>query len=398
MLRRLGYAVLLSTAMLGGSPPLALAQQAATEDIFAPVTDPVAVPAHPPLLPPKVAKTTPAKVKTTTQAAKPTKADPAAAASAGSETDQRLGHLEEQIADIQVVLGTLESMGKGSPSGSIPAAGPAPAGGGDLDIRVGRLETQLQALSGQISDLANQIRAQTIGKQTTGALLPKAPTTATALAPLSAVTPQAQQSVLTSALGEQSANADTGFGQTTVTPGVDPAAAQMQPQTFDSPGQADVNGVTQTVVPDALPQADQQAGQVAAIAPEAPTNDPQAAYDMAYGHILQQDYAGAESAFREYLTRFPQAPLSSNAHYWLGQSFYARGQYKPAADAFLKGYKTYRTGQKAPDSLLKVAMSLSRLGQKDMACSAFTALDTEFPNTSVQVKHLAQTERERTGC
>ena len=161
----------------------------------------------------------------------------------------------------------------------------------------------------------------------------------------------------------------------------DPAATQ---------GQADNTGDSQgvTTEPD----------QVAALAPEAPSADPQTAYDQAYSHILQQDYAGAEGAFRDYITRFPQAPLSSNANYWLGQSFYARGQYKPAADAFLRGYKSYRTGQKAPDSLLKVAMSLSRLGQKDMACSAFTALDGEFPNSSVQVKHLAQTERERTGC
>ena len=122
------------------------------------------------------------------------------------------------------------------------------------------------------------------------------------------------------------------------------------------------------------------------------------AYDFAYGHVLQQDYAGAELAFKDYLTRFPQTPLASNAQYWLGQSYYARGQYKPAADAFLSGYKTYRTGQKAPDSLLKVAMSLIRLGQKDTACSAFTALDTEFPNASAQIKHLAQTERDRAGC
>jgi TolA-binding protein len=72
--------------------------------------------------------------------------------------------------------------------------------------------------------------------------------------------------------------------------------------------------------------------------------------------------------------------------------------YKQAADAFLKGYKTFRTGQKAPDSLLKLGMTLARLGQKDSACSAFTALDGEFPNASTQIKRIAQSERERTGC
>ena len=33
----------------------------------------------------------------------------------------------------------------------------------------------------------------------------------------------------------------------------------------------------------------------------------------------------------------PQDPLASSAQYWIGESYYVRGQYKNAADAFLKG-------------------------------------------------------------
>lgn len=380
MFRRFALSLAVMSALVLGAAQPCLGQTATEQDIFAPVTDPSAGVAQKPVKP------LPQKVKTAA-AAKAPKAD-VAAPSATSEADQRISHLEEQIADIHVVVGTLESMSKTRAGGAVPsinAAGePASTGGGDLDVRVGRLETQLQVMSGQLTDLANQMRAQSAGRQQPAALLaPKAP----ALQP---VVP-GKQSALTAALSEQPANADTGFGQTTVVQqsNVDPAA-QGQADTFDTATQMDNTGASQGVTTDS--------NQVAALAPEAPSADPQIAYDQAYSHILQQDYAGAEGAFRDYIARFPQAPLASNAHYWLGQSFYARGQYKLAADAFLKGYKSYRTGQKAPDSLLKVAMSLSRLGQKDMSCSAFTALDTEFPNSSVQVKHLAQTERERTGC
>ena len=369
MFRHFALSIAVISALVLGAAQTCSAQTAAEQDIFAPVTDPVAGITQKPV------KSFPQKAKTAA-IAKAQKAD-VAAQPAASEADQRISHLEEQIADIHVVVGTLESMSKTRPGGAAPAINAAgamvSAGGGDLDVRVGRLETQLQVMSGQLTDLANQMRAQNAGRQQPAALSPpKAP----ALQP---VVP-GKQSALTAALSEQPANADTGFGQTTVVQqsNADPAA-QGQAETFDTATQTDNS-------------------QVAALAPELPSTDPQVAYDQAYSHILQQDYAGAEGAFRDYITRFPQAPLSSNAHYWLGQSFYARGQYKPAADAFLKGYKSFRTGQKAPDSLLKVAMSLSRLGQKDMSCSAFTALDTEFPNSSVQVKHLAQTERERTGC
>ena len=366
MIRQLGFALLLLFGFVLNPIAIASAQQVAGEaDIFAPViSQDTAAPAQEQAAPAvqKPAK----KTKLAAAATKPAKAD--AGPASGGDTDQRLQQLEEQIADMQVVVGTMESTGK------VRAAGAAPvAGNSDADVRVGRLEAQMQGLNAQMTELANEMRALDArlqgGAATQLRTQPAAPrqTSALAVAPL-------KQAAIAEAPSEQ------------------PAAAGAAPGGFDDPA----NGVAESMTVDALPQPKQPAPQVAALT--APTNDPQTAYDLAYGLVLQQDYAGAEGAFRDYIGRFPQSPLASNAHYWLGQSFFARGQYKPAADAFLRGYKTYRTGQKAPDSLLKVAMSLSRLGQKDSACSAFTALDGEFPNAPAQVKHLAQAERERTGC
>ncbi len=76
----------------------------------------------------------------------------------------------------------------------------------------------------------------------------------------------------------------------------------------------------------------------------------------------------------------------------------SRGQYKAAAGAFLKGYQTYGRSAKAPDSLLKLAMSLERLGQKDQACLSYGELGTKFPNAPAHVKARAQSERQRIGC
>jgi len=91
-------------------------------------------------------------------------------------------------------------------------------------------------------------------------------------------------------------------------------------------------------------------------------------------------------------------PLAGNAQYWLGESLYVRGQYRAAAGAFLKGYQTYGKSAKAPENLLKLAMSLQRLGQKDAACSSYSELATKFPSAPTHVKNTAQTERQRAGC
>jgi TolA-binding protein len=75
-----------------------------------------------------------------------------------------------------------------------------------------------------------------------------------------------------------------------------------------------------------------------------------------------------------------------------------RGQYRSAAGAFLKGYQNYGRNAKAPESLLRLAMSLQRLGQKDAACSSFSELASKYPSASPHVKTSAQAERQRAGC
>ena len=126
--------------------------------------------------------------------------------------------------------------------------------------------------------------------------------------------------------------------------------------------------------------------------------DPKQLYETAYGYLLQRDYGAAQAAFDDFLKKFPNDSLSGNAQYWLGETHFVRGQYKAAAGAFLKGYQTYAQGAKAPDSLLKLAMSLDRLGQKDAACSSYAELSSKFPNAAQSVKSRAQTERQRIGC
>jgi len=98
------------------------------------------------------------------------------------------------------------------------------------------------------------------------------------------------------------------------------------------------------------------------------------------------------------LQRFPNDPLAGNAQYWLGESLFVRGQYRSAAGAFLKGYQNYGRNAKAPESLLRLAMSLQRLGQKDAACSSFNELASKYPSAPPHVRTSAQAERQKAGC
>lgn len=122
------------------------------------------------------------------------------------------------------------------------------------------------------------------------------------------------------------------------------------------------------------------------------------AYETAYGYLLQQNYGAAEAAFSGFLEQHPRHALAGNAQYWLGETFFVRGDYKSAASAFLTGFQTYAQSAKAPESLLKLAISLDRLGERDSACSTFSELNSRFPRAPQHVLAKAETERRRAGC
>lgn len=129
-----------------------------------------------------------------------------------------------------------------------------------------------------------------------------------------------------------------------------------------------------------------------------PAGSPQERYNYAYKLLVQSDYADAESAFREFVGAHGQDPLAGNAQYWLGETYYVRGQYEPAAQAFLQGYQGYPKSAKAPDSLLKLGMSLSAMKKNPEACAALGQLGKEFASAPPHVKDAATRERTKIGC
>lgn len=126
--------------------------------------------------------------------------------------------------------------------------------------------------------------------------------------------------------------------------------------------------------------------------------DPKALYERALGDLQAGNYAGAELDLAELLATHPAHELAGNAQYWLGETHYVRRQFKRAAQAFLSGYTTYEKSPKAPDSLLKLGMTLTALGEKTTGCDAFAELGAKFPDASIAVKKRADIERKRANC
>ncbi len=124
---------------------------------------------------------------------------------------------------------------------------------------------------------------------------------------------------------------------------------------------------------------------------------PESLYKKSDEALLRRQFDIASNGFRTFLQTYPDHSLAGSAQYWLGESYFSQGDYRTAAQNYLVGYQKYPKSRRAPDSLLKLGMTLNKLGQKDQGCAALTNVGTEYPK-AVEAKKRAQVEFRRAGC
>ena len=156
---------------------------------------------------------------------------------------------------------------------------------------------------------------------------------------------------------------------------------------------------------DAEPTAEEATPEVAASYQPTPTAttgadfpDSNAAYNAAFKELNGKNYSAAASKFDAFVRKYPKDPLTSNAYYWLGESYYARADYTRAAEGFRKGFESNPQGQKAPDNLLKLAMSLDNIKRTSEACIVLGQVVAKYGDSAPRTKQRAEAERVRMQC
>jgi len=121
-------------------------------------------------------------------------------------------------------------------------------------------------------------------------------------------------------------------------------------------------------------------------------------YSHAFKLMNDRKFAEASTSFEDFVTKYPKDPLTANAYYWLGESYYVRSKFSDAAEGFRKGFEAAPKGQKAPDNLLKLSMSLSALKRKDQACVVLKQLISKYGNRAPDARTKAQREYGKLKC
>jgi tol-pal system protein YbgF len=329
--------------------------------------------------------------------------------------------LRQQVQDLKQQVTLLQNQMPGASAGGVASGGGTIAA--QQEVQLQQMQQQMQQLQGQIEqvgikvdDLADkfgksqqdtELRLQRLEQGgAAGAAAPQA-NTAQQNAPtaLGQVPAQGAAAMPMQQMGaDGSVDASGGGAQPLSGPEGSQLPEPTAPGTLGQLSAAQANNLPQPPA-GAADAAAAAAAQVQPAAPgqdpssiQLPGNTPQEQYDYATGLLQRGAYAESELAFKAFIAQHPRDPLAGNAQYWLGESFYARSDYKNAAISFAEGYQKYPKSAKAPDNLLKLGMSLGQIGQKDNACTAFKQLAKQFPAASPAIKDRAGRAQQRYGC
>ena len=302
----------------------------------------------------------------------------------GGSGQELLGRLES----IENRLSALASLPGGAFQGDNMSSGESAAGGSaiaDLRVRLTQIEEVMRSLNGKLDDVSFRLtRFSERFEQ------------------VSAVSEFRFQQLELAAAGAGSKAQQN----TSSEPQVLGTMPVSKPESVELLAKAETVTLIGETVPDTpliTPQASRSSGNArnqasGQVGRDATSGSPKEIYDLALKKLQMGAYQEAQGELQNFLDLYPRDRLAGNAQYWLGETFYVQRDYKNATAAFLAGYTNYGDSIKAPDSLLKLGMTLVVMGEKKTGCDAFAELSARFPDAPQAIVRRAEIESQRAEC
>ena len=123
---------------------------------------------------------------------------------------------------------------------------------------------------------------------------------------------------------------------------------------------------------------------------------PEEEFQKAFDMIRNQKFSEAKIGLQDFIKKYKDNILVGSAHYWLGEIYLLKKEYREAALILAEGYQKFPLSLKAPDMLLKLSDSLFLINKKKDGCGALKKLINEFPNHKLATK--AKNKSETMNC
>jgi tol-pal system protein YbgF len=159
-----------------------------------------------------------------------------------------------------------------------------------------------------------------------------------------------------------------------------PASAPAGPAASPPPAPAPIP-VTTVVAPKPLAQAPLRSANLA--------DD----YRNALMLFGKSHWADARAAFQRVFDADPSGDLADNALFWIGETYYAAGDYANAMRYYERVTKEYGEANKAPDAMLKMGLAFAKSGDLAMAHKAFDDCIRRYPYSTAAASAKLELKR-----
>ncbi|MBN1154659.1 tetratricopeptide repeat protein [candidate division KSB1 bacterium] len=103
-------------------------------------------------------------------------------------------------------------------------------------------------------------------------------------------------------------------------------------------------------------------------------------YETALNNFYSHEYDASIYMFKSLIDTYPDHPLISNCHYWIGECYFGKDEYENAIQAF-QVTLTYPSEVKKDDALLMLGRSYLKLGDSETARQMFERLQQDYPDS-----------------
>lgn len=110
------------------------------------------------------------------------------------------------------------------------------------------------------------------------------------------------------------------------------------------------------------------------------------AYDSAMRQLAGGDHDDAIQSFRNYLHDNASSAYADDAQYWIGESYFRKGQYHRAIIEFNQVSINYGSGDRAPAALLRQAEAFRIVGDRVDARLSLQKVINRYPGTGEAAK------------
>lgn len=148
---------------------------------------------------------------------------------------------------------------------------------------------------------------------------------------------------------------------------IDPSAPATPPGSKPGAASATAAPVTPTAPPPTVPP---------------PPQNPQRAFDAAFGDYARGDFEMAIAGFEYYIKTFPSSPDAAKARFHIAESLYGKGSFKEAVTAYEQVITIHKETDWEPQALYKQGLAYEQLGQTDRARANWERVRKSFPNSS----------------